>query len=753
MKRHVLISQLIVLLMIASTYVPMHADMLEVRQRIQDSHPQARFFGSQFYESAGFFEDFGSTSVIWGTSFSTGSTPTESAWNHVNEIRDLLGNDIGNLVPKVQADGEMTIGLMYDHDTDSYKFSTLRFDQYFENIPVFRSGIGFIVRNDQQNSLVMSSVNISELDGFQANVGTEAKVTPAMAAAVEKFLNRQKAIKSVVTDKARIENEIVTSQQRLVVFAGTNGQATQPTLAVEFVATQGTAANYPDYHKHRVVASVATGEILYSESLVHQVDVAGSVTGLETDGLGVWQCHGTSATPLPYAEVEIDGGNLAFTDANGDFVIPHTGSGPVTVTSRLRGEFFTLEDQSMGGSTPELSQTITPPGPVDFLHNPSSGEFSTANVNGYVGANLIRDYALFFAPNFPTVGTEKGFRVVVNLNQACAGFYNGVAINMSRGNEPCDNTAMASVIYHEYGHHLIGVSGNGQGQFGEGAADAFAVLIQDDPVLAFGLLGDCSMGIRDARNFRSYPCSGGVHDCGQLLSGCVWDLRNELIITEPNDYREIGSSLFVNMMIARGQQNPGNQMISPEITAIYQTLDDGAHCTAIETAFGAHNMGTGMSCSDSNVFPPATTTVFRGIQIGGELGDLSGSDDVSVMFNPGFTLNNLEAPVWLIFDATSPIAGPQTLELALESQAGTPGLTVTTEAFNWTTAEYDVVVETSESFNVDSIKIAELTANIGDFVEAGTNNVRTRSGWRKTGFTINFPWEVRIDQFVWTVGS
>ena len=104
--------------------------------------------------------------------------------------------------------------------------------------------------------------------------------------------------------------------------------------------------------------------------------------------------------------------------------------------------------------------------------------------------------------------------------------------------------------------------------------------------------------IRTANNSHQYPCSGGSHDCGQLISGCVWSLRNELVVTEPVDYRDIGASLFVNMLIVRGQMVPGSSTIDPLITVIYLTLDDDdanigngtPHYPEIADAFGSHNM-------------------------------------------------------------------------------------------------------------------------------------------------------------------
>ena len=151
------------------------------------------------------------------------------------------------------------------------------------------------------------------------------------------------------------------------------------------------------------------------------------------------------------------------------------------------------------------------------------------------------------------------------------------------------------------------------------------------------------------------------------------------------------------------------------------------------------------------VTPPDSFNVFRGTLIGGDLADVQESDDARMRFNPGFTINSDEAPVWLIFDASLSNDSPNSLELVLESQAGTPGLTGTLEAFNWISNAYEIVDETPASFNNDTEVSVDLNSGIGKYVQAGTGAVRSRIGWRQTGFTINFPWEVRLDQLVWTV--
>ena len=146
---------------------------------------------------------------------------------------------------------------------------------------------------------------------------------------------------------------------------------------------------------------------------------------------------------------------------------------------------------------------------------------------------------------------------------------------------------------------------------------------------------------------------------------------------------------------------------------------------------------------------PDSFTVSRGFQIAGTLADALQSDDSRLRFNPGFIINDTEAPVWLIFDAALTSDSPAGLEIAFESQAGTPGLTATLEAFNWNSSSYDIVDASAASFNTDTVVSVDLSSGISNYVQSGA--VRSRIGWRQTGFTINFPWEVRLDQMVWTV--
>ena len=142
--------------------------------------------------------------------------------------------------------------------------------------------------------------------------------------------------------------------------------------------------------------------------------------------------------------------------------------------------------------------------------------------------------------------------------------------------------------------------------------------------------------------------------------------------------------------------------------------------------------------------PPAMVTTFRGVEVGDpQVSDFVDSDDGDASYLPGFTIGPFEAPVWLIFDANDADAAG----VRVESSAGTPGLEYTVEAFNWAANGYDVLATQVELFNND--QVVDFAITPADHVDTN-GDIRTRLGWRRVGFTINFPWQVNIDQVVWT---
>ncbi len=546
-----------------------------------------------------------SATIVYGAALAQGASPVESARALLDRTGAALGIDQRSLELAVGPDGQSILDIGRDSALGGPRFHGFRFQQVHDGLPVFRAGVGFLVRAEPGFPVVLSAFDVKDVSGLDttaARVPGAREPSASMLAALDLLLDKQLFARGVPLP-ARTE-AIETSEQELVVFTGSAEAPLPPTLALKFVATRGSArANAERFQRHLVLASVATGEILLAEDIVQELtDVVGSVSGFATQGVNSLECDPEGQVALPYAEATVVGGNTVFADENGQFVIPHGGTGSVTVRSRLRGQYFEVFNDITGGTTPELTASVTPPGPIDFVHNPTPVEHSTSGVNAYVAANFVRDYVLSYAPGFPTIGSQTFFNLYVNEDSrsgitSCNAVYTGTDLVFWRNTGGCNNSAFADVVYHEYGHHLVSVTGNGQGQFGEGSGDVIGVLIQDNPSLGEGFT-TCGVGIRTANNSHQYPCSGGIHDCGQLISGCVWSLRNELVATEPVDYRDIGASLFVNMLIVRGQMVPGSSTIDPLITVIYLTLDDDdatigngtPHYAEIASAFGDHGM-------------------------------------------------------------------------------------------------------------------------------------------------------------------
>ena len=546
-----------------------HPQSAEESGQITESHSLIQFKNTDVQVSA--YKRQGRIKRLFGSAFSSGASPEISAEAFLQSNAGLFGVDITDLTDRYLQP------IMYERDTGRYKFTAVCYSQSKDGIPVFGSRLILLERNEAGYPLVLVSSDLRNLGGFTPQMGQD-RMNPSAG----------------ITNARSLSPSLVNfTEPELVIWAGVDDIMVEPVIVYSFIGDNGHPADGSNPERYLFVTDAATGEIFYIENLIIFVDVQGSVQGKATQGKGADYCEEELPEPMPWARVNI-GSTVAYADSNGDFVISNSGSSPVTVESRLRGMWFTVTNQA--GSNSVLYDTVTPPGPANFMHNdPNTSEFVRAEVNGYLQANVVRDFTLRYNPSYPGL-QQSEFPVKVNATGGyCPGnaWYDGSSITFCRTGSGYPNTAWSTVIHHEYGHHLVAMAGSGQNEYGEGMGDVMGVLILDDPGTGYGFEGNCSVPLRNANNTLQYPCSGEIHYCGQLLSGCVWSTRNQLLITNPGTYRDIISSLAVNAMLLHTGGG-----IAPSITIDYLTLDDDngniydgtPHYNEIDAGFSAHNM-------------------------------------------------------------------------------------------------------------------------------------------------------------------
>ena len=149
------------------------------------------------------------------------------------------------------------------------------------------------------------------------------------------------------------------------------------------------------------------------------------------------------------------------------------------------------------------------------------------------------------------------------------------------------------------------------------------------------------------------------------------------------------------------------------------------------------------SSTTEETSPPQSFNSVRGVYLEGDLASLSASDNDLLRYNPGFTLNSDESPVWTEF--TTVVSDPvntQEMTISLETNTSTPGLSMMVEVFDQQNNNYQIVEALGS--HVFGTQTTSITLTNPDYLNAA-GELKTRVGFRQTGFTIQFPWTVGYD--------
>jgi len=610
-------------------------------------------------------------SRIFGASLAAGATPVAAADRFRAAHERALGLAAGELVPQtltasgvpIAAQSPAPIGLMFDPQRGTYKFWLYRYGQVKGGLAVHGATLLALVRNDGSNPVVWASSSVRDLGSFAPPAGARAPA-PDLTKALAALRGQEDFTGQPIGPSSRVTS---ASPPNLLVFAGTETADSPPRLAIEFeIETAAPAGRY------RIVADAQTGDVLHQESLILFADVTGTVTGNVTEGIKSMECSPEAGHDFALAEVTAPG-TSAFTDPSGAFTLPNPGTAPITVTSPVGGQHFDVF--TVAGSADTLSQSVTPPGPANFVHNAANTDpLTVAQANGYVHSVQIRDFLLGYLPDYPTISTQTNFAVYVNRSDMyCPGnawYSPGIpSINFCLASTTHGNTAFAGITQHEFGHHIVQMGGSGQGPYGEGMSDTIAVLYAQDPGLGYGFyLNQCSSPLRTADNDCQYSpsacssCGSASHACGNLLSGSIWSVREQLAVTEPETHESLLSALVLSSI----PMHTGTG-IGPSIAVDLLTLDDddgelangSPHYAEICAGFAEH----GIAC------PPLLT----GLSVTPSTG-LVAEGPTGGPFTPGsvsYTLTNLGPSAALAYQVAPTPSAPW---LSLTNASGSLGL-------------------------------------------------------------------------------
>jgi hypothetical protein len=315
----------------------------------------------------------------------TGKNAVQSAQNFLRTWSHSLGVNASDFVAEGPfADGHHVQPIMYDRETGQYKFTGVYFKQTIDGLPVYGTRLMVLSRNVRNNPIVNAEVDLRDVQGFKKPTRIMKNGALALMAAATRF-----------------GTSVTTTTPELMVYAGSKEEHAEPRAVLVFEAKTGGGWDSDNYQKAELLVDAETGEILHERNLILHAN--GNIGGQATTSSGADVCDPEALSGMPHAKVTLNG-NTAYADADGNYSIPGSGN----LTSKLEGRWFNVNNNS--GSDASITQNTLNP---DIVHNSANNSESyRAQVNAYLQANIVRDYALSYFPDFPTIDTQTSFPAV-----------------------------------------------------------------------------------------------------------------------------------------------------------------------------------------------------------------------------------------------------------------------------------------------------------------------------------------------------
>lgn len=363
-----------------------------------------------------------------------------------------------------------------------------------------------------------------------------------------------------------------------------------------------------DYVTTEWLVDAVSGHVEHTRSAIRDFVVTGDITGRATPGL-LPDVPYNPAVPIPLRNVTVRAGSVSTTTAaDGSYTLDVPGTS-ANVSASLEGPWVNVID-FFSGSTWTIAGSTTAPGTLDLEFGPGSDPDTVGAVNCFVHVDAAHDFIATRNPSITSIDLPVTCEVGVPF-PCVAGFdpFLGSLIFSTVGGAfpggSCTGLAMSTIIVHEYGHFVHLGLGIDDQAFGEGYGDALSALVFDDPISGQDVFGPGVPGRDVSFPDVQYPCSSpDPHECGLLLAGVWWDVKEALQVTlGPVAGLETARQLFVDWTaITAGGPSAAHPGTAIEVLTVDDDnadLADGTpHYAEICAAFALH----GIDC------PPITAT-------------------------------------------------------------------------------------------------------------------------------------------------
>ncbi|MSR69978.1 MAG: hypothetical protein EXS17_06510, partial [Phycisphaerales bacterium] len=176
---------------------------------------------------ADFFERGERITRVFGRAFSQGRGASESANAFIAQHSDIYGVPANQILPiGAFPDGSHAVDVYWDEATEAYRFTLLGYSQFVAGVPVFRSSLKLLMRNEAGFPLVLASSDLRNLGAFASTLVGR----PTLGDFNQRTWSGQ---------AIRIAALAEPTDPQLVIFAGVDDSPAKPTLAVSFIVTRG----------------------------------------------------------------------------------------------------------------------------------------------------------------------------------------------------------------------------------------------------------------------------------------------------------------------------------------------------------------------------------------------------------------------------------------------------------------------------------------------------------------------------------